>query len=363
MCKRRAGATANGTGYIVETVPRLFLVLAAIAAALVPVPAPYIEQHYSRGVYPVLQRTVTSGSNLLPIALLDIACGLLLLVVALAARRRWKRCGAGAALRWIAGTAAVTAAVVYLVFLAMWGFNYRRVPLEDKVEYDPQRVSHAAAARFGRTAVGEVNTLAAIDREGTSMEALAEAFAQAQHRFGASTVAVVGRPKASLLVPYFRRAAIDGMTDPFFLEIIINTDVLPFERPFVLAHEWAHLAGYADESEANFVAWLTCVGAADAGARYSGWLAAYQHAAGALSPDERRALNGDLDPAVVEDLRAVAARLSRATPAVRQAARNAYDKYLRANRVEEGIESYGAVLRLMLGTSFENGWVPRLRSR
>ena len=30
------------------------------------------------------------------------------------------------------------------------------------------------------------------------------------------------------------------------------------ERPFVIAHEWAHLAGYADESEANFVAWLTC---------------------------------------------------------------------------------------------------------
>ncbi len=58
---------------------------------------------------------------------------------------------------------------------------------------------------------------------------------------------------------YFRKAAIDGMTDPFFLEIILNPDVLPLERPFVLAHEWAHLAGYADESEANFVAWLTCI--------------------------------------------------------------------------------------------------------
>jgi hypothetical protein len=343
-------------------VPRLILVFAAIAAALVPIPAPLIEQHYSRGVYPVLQRAVTSGSNLAPIALFDIACGLLLLAGAFAAARRWRSAGAGAALRWIVQSTVVTAAVVYLGFLAIWGLNYRRVPLADKLEYDRQRVSQAAAARFGRTAVGEVNTLVAIDRDGTAVDALAEAFAQAQHRLGASTVAVVGRPKASLLVPYFRRAAIDGMTDPFFLEIIINTDVLPFERPFVLAHEWAHLAGYADESEANFVAWLTCVGAADAGARYSGWLAAYQHALGALSRDERRALNGDLDPAVVEDLRAVAERLSRATPAVRQAARNAYDKYLRANRVEEGIESYGAVLRLMLGTSFENGWVPRLRS-
>jgi hypothetical protein len=39
-------------------------------------------------------------------------------------------------------------------------------------------------------------------------------------------------------------------------------DLLPFEKPFVAAHEWAHLAGYADESEASFVGWLTCVRAA-----------------------------------------------------------------------------------------------------
>ena len=90
-----------------------------------------------------------------------------------------------------------------------------------------------------------------------------------------------GVPKRSLLGWYFRAAAIDGMTDPFFLEIILNPDVLPFERPFVLAHEWAHLAGYADEAEANFVAWLTCI-RADRAAQYSGWLEAYRYAEAAL---------------------------------------------------------------------------------
>ena len=41
-----------------------------------------------------------------------------------------------------------------------------------------------------------------------------------------------------------------------------------------VAHEWAHLAGYADEGEANFVGWLVCIDAGDA-ARYSGWLFLY----------------------------------------------------------------------------------------
>ena len=57
----------------------------------------------------------------------------------------------------------------------------------------------------------------------------------------------------------------------------------------------------------------------------------------------------------------MAERYSRSSPAVRQAARGVYDGYLRANRVPEGIGSYDAVLRLMLGTEFEPGWTPKPR--
>jgi hypothetical protein len=38
-----------------------------------------------------------------------------------------------------------------------------------------------------------------------------------------------------------------------------------------------------------------------------------------------------------------------------------YDRYLKANRVESGIRSYGEVLRLMLGTRFTGEGVPVLR--
>src|SRR6185295_18636817 len=81
----------------------------------------------------------------------------------------------------------------------------------------------------------------------------------------------VARPKRTWGDWYFRRAAVSGMTDPFFLETLIASDVLPFERPFVTAHEWSHLAGIADEGDANFVAWLACNHAAPRD-QYSGWL-------------------------------------------------------------------------------------------
>ena len=150
------------------------------------------------------------------------------------------------------------------------------------------------------------------------------------------------------------------MTDPFFLEIILNPDVLPSERPFVLAHEWAHLAGYADESEANFVAWLTCI-RGSAAARYSGWLSAYQHVSSGLPLQDRRALAAALSSAVAGDLAAERARFARSSERVRVAARGAYDTYLRANRVDEGIASYNAVVRLMLGVAFDASWKPQPR--
>ena len=124
---------------------------------------------------------------------------------------------------------------------------------------------------------------------------------------GSERLAVPVVPKRSLLERYFRAAAIDGMTDPFFLEVIINPDTLPFERPFVLAHEWAHLAGYANEAEANFVAWLACT-QGDAMARYSGWLAIFEHVAASLPRSDRTALAAQLAAGPRRDLVDAAAR-------------------------------------------------------
>jgi hypothetical protein len=140
------------------------------------------------------------------------------------------------------------------------------------------------------------------------------------------------------------------MTDPFFLETLVNADLLPFERPLVVAHEWAHLAGFVDEGEANFVGWLATREATTA-AEYSGWLFLYGEAARAVPRAARDEETARLSEGPRADLAAVADRLRRQTnPRLSAAAWRAYDQYLRANRVEAGTASYGEVVRLILGT-------------
>ena len=336
--------------------------MVAALAALIPVPEAIVERWYSRGLYPRLQPLVTRASSITGVAVLDVAAALIVVCAVAAAVRTWR----GTPLRiWVkgaAGTLIVSSAAVYLWFLAFWGLNYRRLPLEQKLAYDQSRVGRDPALQLAQLAVDQANGLVmqAQSTDGVDDVGLAKSMAEVERWLGASRTAIVAQPKRSLLTWYFRNAAIDGMTDPFFLEIILNPDLLPSERPFTLAHEWAHLAGYADESEANFIAWLACVRGAPE-ARYSGWLAAYQYLAAVLPRDDRKVLRARLSPAVSADLAAASARVARANPTITRAARGAYDSYLRANRIEEGIANYGVVARLMLGTSFDSSWRPQLR--
>jgi hypothetical protein len=154
---------------------------------------------------------------------------------------------------------------------------------------------------------------------------------------------------------YFRRAGVDGMTDPFFLETLIASDLLPFERPFIVAHEWSHLAGIADEGEANFVGWLACLRASPA-AQYSGWLFLYAELAQAASERDRRDVAARLGPGPRADLRAIRERILRhVSPRVSAAGWRVYDSYLKANRVEAGAASYEEVVRLVVGARLAIG--------
>jgi hypothetical protein len=139
------------------------------------------------------------------------------------------------------------------------------------------------------------------------------------------------------------------MTDPFFLEALISSDLLVVERPFVVAHEWAHVAGLADEGEANFAAWLTCLRGTPAH-QYSGWLFAYGELVGSLRARDRRAVEAQLAPGPRSDLIAIRERLQRhVNPRVSAAGWRVYDRYLKANRIPAGMASYSEVVRLMLG--------------
>ena len=360
----RKGAKGSGRG---SWKWQVGLVLAAVVAALAPVPATLIERVYSTSVYRIIQRVVTPASNAVPFPLFDALIGItvavwLLLLVLDVRRRSWLRVAG----RLVKRTAALAAAF-YLGFLLVWGLNYRRVKLADKLQFSEAAISPEAALAAAVTTVEQLNALHARAHETgwRKLEEvapdLASAFARADRGLGSRTAPVPARPKTTLLDLYFRRAGVEGMTDPYFLETLVQRQLLPFERPFVVAHEWSHLAGYADESEANFVGWLTCLGGSVAD-QYSGWLFLYGELSRAIRDRDRALLSAQLAAGPRADLNAMAERYRRnVSPRVSTAGWRVYDRYLKANRVDAGTASYGQVVRLVLGVRFGPDWMPLLK--
>jgi len=347
---------------------RIGLLVLALAAAFAPLPAPLVEAWYAGRVYPSLQPAVTGLSNRVPFAVFDVLLAAVVVWLAATAvrivRGPRKESRLSAAFRGLANVVAL-AAIVYLAFLLLWGLNYRRVPLERRVDFSRSRVTPAAARSLAATVVKRVNLLqgqlprASWPDWPETADALKGPFLRVQRQLGAGWAARPGVPKWSILSFYFERAAVDGMTDPFFLEVLVNRSLLPFERPAVLAHEWAHLAGYAGESEASFVGWLSCLQGPPA-VEYSAHLSLLWHLLPSLPAPEREAITRQLHQDARDDLRAIARRLASTSPAIRRVAWRAYDGYLKANRVEEGVRSYGQAVDLMLGTRLSDTWVPAL---
>jgi hypothetical protein len=338
----------------------------AIALALFSLPASLIERFYTNGFYSRLQSLITPTTNLLPFALGDFL--IVALVISIPAwwivrikRARGKRLRETGSLAFNTLT---LASIIFLSFLFLWGFNYQRQPLAAKLDYDNQRLTDTALKQFKRLTVERVDAEYAQARavdwpdENTWRNQLHESFGETIALLGHTRNIAAAKPKTSIFDFYLGSAGIAGLVNPFGFEVVMDSETLFFEKPFTLAHEWAHLAGYANESEASFVGALTCIRSRSAALRYSGWLALYQHAPW---PDENDKPPRPLEE-VMADIRAIAEKSNRrVNPAISQAQWEMYDSFLKANRVREGTLSYGLLIDLMVGARFEEGWTPARR--
>lgn len=341
----------------------LTALIVATGFVLLPLPAWLIDTVYSRAIYPTLQSWITGVSNLVPFSLLDF---MILTGVFLFLWRSGRLLGnirTHGVLRIVwegARRFLRVTSILVIVFMVTWGLNYRRLPLRAGQGTPPKPTTEQILA-----AMADANVLASRLRDtrqvDMSFDAVADRLREPMNtalmQVDGIPMVRQGRPKFSfMLTPFFTWTGVDGMIDPLALESVVHPDLLPFERPYALAHEWAHLSGLADEAEASAVGWLACMNGPPQLA-YSASLYLLREAGAAL-PDEARAdAFSRLDPGVRSDLVAIAQRLLQEHPTVQRAAFQIYDEYLKANRIPDGAASYGRALSLILAPPLHDAMV------
>ena len=337
---------------------QLTLLLTAAVVALYPPGNLTVERYYSRWLYPILQANVTALSNRSPVALFDVAIVIFILIAigiwTWSIRQARKKQAIRSLRRGLVSTLTLVA-VVYLWFLAAWGLNYARPSLETTLQYDAARVTPDAVRALAEYSIDRANEkhsaghAAGFPAIHDSPQILIRALHQVEKDLGRPRPTVMATPKWSIFTPFYRASGVSGQLGPFFLETLLNPDLTGPERPAVLAHEWAHLSGYAPESDASFVGLLAALRAGPA-FEYSAWLDLVSESVNQLQPVTQRIVLEKLAQGPRDDQAAIRERLKTLVRPVEQAAWSSYDRMLKSQGVEEGVKSYSRVIELLIGT-------------
>ena len=260
------------------------------------------------------------------------------------------------------------AGIAVALFYALWGLGYARAPLETRLAWSEpvegpvtERLAALAdrmvddtngayVALHGTEDAGEPTSIAdtsAVDR------AAEEGWLRAAETLGANAPVTWPRPAAKRLVlsPVLHRLGLAGFYCPYTGEANLNAGVPAAYYPHVLAHEKAHQRGFHPEDEANFLGWLAGASSSDPLSRYSASLFAQRQLLFALlrtDPDTAEILIAHRHPGVQRDVDDLRAYWERGRGRATDLARRLNDAYLRTNRVEGGIDSYGRSVELLL---------------
>ena len=152
-----------------------------------------------------------------------------------------------------------------------------------------------------------------------------------------------------------------GFYFPYTGEATVNVDPPPALLPATIAHEMAHQRGVSSEQEANFVAVLACTESGNAAYEYSGWLFGFIHLGNALyrwDADTYFALAGRLPESVWADLEANRVYWAQFETKAAEVSDKVYDAMLKSYGQSMGVQSYGAVVDLLIAWYLEGGFEP-----
>jgi len=327
----------------------LSLVVHVTLLLVLPGNGRWAEDVYAAHIYPVVGPIVAFVPSLLPFSLAAVlllglsvwALAYLMWSLVDAHRTRmgfWRGLGRAVAAYLVVGT------VMFHAFYLFWGYNYLRPPLEQRLglagaDFSAER--RAETAHFvvattvaARVPVGpwdrhELDTLvdAAIDR----------AMRELEHR----PTPVVSPLKGDLHTGLLALQGNQGVVSPWTLEAQVDFGLPPFRLAFAAAHEKAHLAGFARERDANFIAWYALAHSDDARLRYAAYMGVVSYF---LTP-ETRPLAAALEPDF-EALRQY--QTQTVSPVVQHGSMQVYSVYMRANGMAAGLADYGSVWQLVL---------------
>ncbi|AHF15378.1 hypothetical protein NIASO_09870 [Niabella soli DSM 19437] len=341
----------------------ILVVLALIIKVLSLFPA-QIEKFYTQGFYSGVSKSLRFLFGWLPFSIGDVLyTGLIILVIVLLARviKRLLK-GKLRSIRWGKHLNNTLLAMLglYIIFYALWGLNYSRPGIEKQFGLNVAHITVKDLDTLVQTLHARINRDAAAmtvrDRDSLlntrflfKQSNVAYRVAKKEYPFLNNTPVSV---KPSLFSEAMNYIGIQGYYNPFSGEAQVNTTIPVFLLPSVVTHEIGHQVGYAKESEANFMSFLTSRKHPSIHFQYSTDFVMYLYAASELyrlDSVKVKQYDSTLHPQVKKDIKTYIGFYKKYQNRIEPVIHWLYGNYLRANNQPSGNRSYDEVVIWLIG--------------
>jgi hypothetical protein len=325
-------------------------------------------QWYSSNVYPIWVTTVGrffgwipfSVSEILLYALVAFILGSIIITIVQMIFGKGK---IRAFFSWLT-TMVLIASMLLFLFVVNCGINYHRDSFADVIglevgEYTVEELIQVSQWLTER--VNEIGGLVSRDEEGlmiltvNTADVSRDAMRELAYEFPV-LAGYVPPPKPVMNSWLLSIQQVSGIFIPFTIEGNYNRHMVSYNIPFTATHELVHVRGFMPEDEANFIAFLACIGSDEVEFQYSGYLGGWIYARNALrrvDPESATEIYHLLNEEVINDLRASREFWARFEGPVAELQTRVNDAYLRANAQPEGVRSYGLMVDLMIAYFLE----------
>jgi len=360
-------STVKGRPFPLTVLLTLVFLGAALLLQLAARKVPGFGQWYAVTIYPLITGSLGRFMGIFPFSVTELGLYLLIVLFVVSLVRSWRR-----PLK-ILGRLLFGASLLFFLFTVNCGINYYRQPfsslsgltiqpsssqelydlcswLVEQIQDSVRQLEDQASEENGfsgqtsREPLPSYGKLLEYGRQGQlAMRRLGEEFPVLAGFYPA--------PKPLLLSRILSVQQLCGVYSPFTVEANYNREMPLYNIPHTICHELSHLKGFMREDEANFIGYAACIHSEDLYFRYSGYLMGWVYTGNALAqadPEGFAALRSALPQAALTDLSYNNAYWDAFQGKVAEVSTRVNDTYLKLQDQQDGIQSYGRVVDLML---------------
>lgn len=337
----------------------LFLLIQILSLKIIAFFPEIIERYYSNGIYVWVSKFSRNTLGKIPFSVGDIIYGILIIFILVSSwksRKLWKT-------NWkqILLIITTSTSVAYFLFHFLWGFNYYRKPLFEKMNIQ-REYSNEDLVNFTEKLILKTNQVQLEITKNKNLK-ISSLYSQdtifklsqngynnlsKQYSFFDYQLPSIKKSLFSLPLTYM---GFGGYLNPFTNEAQVNSKLPMFSFPNVVCHEMAHQIGFASESECNFIGFLAGIKNDDLYFKYSAYANALRYCManiGLKDETKFKILKAKINPGIIENFKESDLFWEQYDTIIDKGFHAFYDQFLKMNQQEEGIESYSKFVDLLV---------------